>query len=160
MEQRIKELGAYCVEHDISLDDLKQIRKELRTEKLKNESLNNEHFKRFLSLKNKQIVSGNLTIDFFMSSVKKRSRLLSIHESELLILQLLMANPHKTLKDKEILNILEAYGYSIGLKSLIVYVSRISHKIGKTTKQESYIKRHWKQGYYWNAKVSVQEESA
>lgn len=36
MEQRIKELGAYCVEHDISLDDLKQIRKELRTEKLKN----------------------------------------------------------------------------------------------------------------------------
>lgn len=104
MKQRIKELGAYCVEHDISLDDLKQIRKELRTEKLKNESLNNEHFKRFLSLKNKQIVSGNLTIDFFMSSVKKRSRLLSIHESELLILQLLMANPHKTLKDKEILN--------------------------------------------------------
>ena len=52
MKQRIKELGAYCVEHDISLDDLKQIRKELRTEKLKNESLNNEHFKRFLSLKN------------------------------------------------------------------------------------------------------------
>lgn len=55
------------------LDDLKQIRKELHTEKLKNESLNNEHFKRFSSLKDKQIVSGNLTIDFFMSSVKKEA---------------------------------------------------------------------------------------
>ena len=160
MEQKIKESGTYCVEHDISLEDLKQIRKELQTEKLKSESLKNEHFQRFLDLKDKQIVSGNLTVDFFMSSVKKGNRLLLIHESELLILQLLMANPHKILKDKEILNVLEAYGYSIGLKSLIVYVSRISHKIGKTTKQESYIKRHWKQGYYWSVKVSVQEESA
>ena len=67
MKQRIKELGAYCVEHDISLDDLKQIRKELRTEKLKNESLNNEHFKRFLSLKNKLPFIKSSAISIFFS---------------------------------------------------------------------------------------------
>lgn len=160
MEQKIKELGTYCVEHDISLEDLKQIRKELQTEKLKSESLNNEHFQKFLDLKNKQIVSGNLKIDLFLNSVRKGNRLLSIHESELLILQLLMANSHKTIKDEEILRLLETYGYDIGLKSMIVYVSRISHKIGKTSKQESYIKRHWKHGYYWNVRVTIQEESA
>lgn len=152
MEEKIIELGTYCVEHDISLEDLKQIRKELQDEKLKSDALHNEHFQKFLDVKNKQLISGNLKIDFFQNQVKKGNKLISIHESELLILQMMMANSRKTIKDEEILELLKNYGYDIGFKSMIVYISRITHKIGG-----NYIKRHWKQGYYWNIKVTIQE---
>ena len=159
MEQKIKELGTYCFEHDISLEDLKVIRKELQTKQLRKEFVNNEHIQNFLNLKDKCTITGNLKIDLYLNTLKKGNKHVTIHESEFLILQLLMANPHKTIKDEEILSLLKTYGYDIELKSLVVYVSRISHKIGKNTKQEKYIKRHWKQGYYWNAKVLIQGES-
>lgn len=60
MEQKIKELGTYCFEHDISLEDLKVIRKELQTKQLRKEFVNNEHIQNFLNLKDKCTITGNL----------------------------------------------------------------------------------------------------
>ena len=80
-----------------------------------------------------------------------------MHEHELLILQLLMSNARETIKDEEILDLLEQHDHKIAKESMVVYMSRLSHRIGKTMQEEEYIKRHWKKGYYWNQKINVRK---
>ena len=129
-EEKIVELGKYCLEHGIDLEDLK---------------------------KNKKVSSGEIRIDFEEQVMHKGKQILVMHEHELLILQLLMSNARETIKDEEILDLLEQHDHKITKESMVVYMSRLSHRIGKTMQEEEYIKRHWKKGYYWNQKINVRK---
>lgn len=149
-EEKIVELGKYCLEHGIDLEDLKKIFS-------KKETTDNIHYQRFHNLAHKKVSSGEIRIDFEEQVMHKGKQILVMHEHELLILQLLMSNVRETIKDKEILDLLEQHDHKITKESMVVYMFRLSHRIGKTMQEEEYIKRHWKKGYYWNQKINVRK---
>lgn len=148
--EKIMELGKYCLEHGIDLEDLKKFDS-------KKDSMGNLHYLRFNNFVHKKVSSGDLRIDFEQQIMHKGKKILVMHEHELLILQLLISNARETIKDEEILDLLEQHDHKITKESMVVYMSRLSHRIGTTVQEEDYIKRHWKKGYYWNQKVNIRK---
>lgn len=147
-------LGKYCVDHNITKEDIQEISKEVSKRKIKKMEDADCHFQKFLQFEEAKIHTGDLKIDFHAGTLKKGNEVRNIHEQELLILQLLVSNPKETIRDEEILHVLKEYKYFVSHKSLVVYLSRLSHIVGKTPIEEDYIKRHWKKGYYWNYRIS------
>ena len=148
-------LGKYCVENNLKLEDLQSLNLALKDkeEKISDDMI---HMNKYVEIKDKVLKSGDLLVNFKKKLVLKEGRLVIVHDHELLILRLLIANPKDYISDQEILRVLQINGHEVTQRSMVVYVSRLSKSLGLSPIGEKYIRRKSKRGYFWNSWVQVQ----
>ncbi|WP_317395696.1 winged helix-turn-helix domain-containing protein [Faecalicoccus pleomorphus] len=146
----MSEIDKFCKEKDITLEDLKLLSKELPKVRARHLDLKQKHLSNFKDSMTGIIKSGDILIDFSNEYLFKEKRRIMIHPYELLILRLLISNPHETIEDEEIMSLLQKYGHEVGYRSMVVYMSRLSKKVGLSPVGTKYVKRVWQEGYCWN----------
>lgn len=148
-------LGEFCLNNNTSMQDLEEIKRHKNNSALGERNLQNLHYDRFINNSKGYLRSEDILVDLESELVLKDENILLIHPHEFLILKFLMSNPKEIIEDYEIMRILETYGHIVTIRSMVVYMSRISKAIGETSDEDKYLKRKSKKGYYWTRRVEI-----